>query len=106
MQTLDLHVKNEVGRDLHALVRADIGGELLLIFMFDALEVGQDLGKAGREFFELGKLRVPARADLCINDARKFGVVEEQPAAGRDAVGDIDEFFGETLVPVPEGLRL
>ena len=106
VQTLDLYIKDEVGGDLHALVRADIGGEFLLICVLDALEVGQNLGKVRRELFELGELGVPAGADLCVDDARKFGVIEKQPAAGRDAVGDVDKLFREALVPVFEGLRL
>ena len=106
MKALDLHVEDEVGRKLDALVLCDVGGELFLVGALDRAEGGQHLFDVRLHLPQLRKVGVPARADVFIDLLRHIGIVEEHPAAGRDAVRDVDELFGEALVPILEGIRL
>ena len=106
VKALDLHVEDEVGRKLDALVLCDVGGELFLVGALDRAEGGQHLFDVRLHLPQLREVGVPCGADVFVDLFRHVGIVEEHPAAGRDAVRDVDELFGEAFVPIFEGIRL
>ena len=106
MQALDLYVEDEIGRDFHPFRLFDICRELLFVLLFDRAECGKHILKERIEFAQLRKVGMPFRSDPLVDLLRHFGIVQKQPAAGRDAVGDIHELVGILFVPIAEGLPL
>ena len=75
MKALDLHVEDEVGREVDALVLLNVGGELLLVGVLDGAEGGQHLLDVRLQLAELGKVGVPCGADVLVDLLRHVGVV-------------------------------
>ena len=107
VQTLDLHVEDEVGVQRHALVLGDDGAQLLLLQVLDVVEFHD--GLVVNLIFQLTdevEVLQEVAAHLFPQHGGQFGVAQTQPAAGGDAVGLILEPLGEGVVPVLEAVVL
>ena len=107
VQTLDLHVEDEVGVQRHALVLGDDGAQLLLLQTLDVVEFHH--GLVVDLIFQLTdevEVLQEVAAHLFPQHGGQFRVAQTQPAAGGDAVGLILEPLGEGVVPVLEAVVL
>ena len=107
VQTLDLHVEDEVGVQRHALVLGDDGAQLLLLQVLDVVEFHD--GLVVNLVFQLAdevEVLQEVAAHLFPQHGGQLGVAQTQPAAGGDAVGLILEPLGEGVVPVLEAVVL
>ena len=102
VHALDLHVEERVAIDVHAVLRFDVPGELVLVPLLDRAHLGAEGGVFGvrGQLLELLELRDPPVPDTAGDGVRQEGIRGQQPAAGSYAVGDVVEAVREHLVEV------
>ena len=99
VEALDLHVQHGVRVDVDPAVRLDPVGQALLVGELGGRKFLQEC-RLVREFLQLGQLAevlAPVGADRLVDEGRQRPVGVGQPAARRDAVGDVDEAAREQL---------
>ena len=104
VQALDLYIKDRVHVDLDAVVLLDIVRQTLLVVALDLAQLGEQrlvLAVVG-EHLQLGRVLAVALADLALDQGSQLRVSLAQPAAVRNAVGNIAELGRVDLVEIVE----
>ena len=107
MQTLDLHIEDEVGVQLNAfLLRDDLAELFLLLPLYGVELTHQIVVNHGLQVCQLIQILQEVTADAVLEELGQLGVAQAHPAAGGNAVGLVLEPFGEHLIPVVEQIVL
>ena len=108
VQALGLGVEDALGGHLDALVAVHVAGQAQLVVELDLGELLLEgrVVREGLEGLDLAHVLAPAVADGLVDQVRQPGVALHQPAAVRDAVGDVQELARLEQVEVVEGLLL
>ena len=104
VQSLDLHVKERVRRDVDVDELLDAGGEADLVGALDRQEAfleGRTIGD-GVELAQAAEVGLPAGACELVTEGAELRIAAAHPATGRDAVGHVDELALPELVKARE----
>ncbi len=104
VEPLHLHVEYRLRVEIHPEIALHPVGEMHLVGVFDVRKTRKKrlVARELLEFLEFVEVRNPAVADGFGDEFRKCGVGFEEPAAGRDAVGHVQELLRPELVEVLE----
>ena len=108
MQALDLHVKQAVGIDDHAVGVRDVVGKALLVRALDGVQLGEHffIILEFEQLFELVRVLHEPVPDQLAQVSRERGVRLTQPAAVGDAVRHIREAVVVKIIVVAENACL
>ena len=104
MQTLNLYVEDRVHVDFDAVVLLDIVRQTLLVVALDLAQLVEQLlvVRIVVQNLQFGRMGAVAGADLALDQLSQLRVGLTQPAAVRNAVGDVAELGGVDFVEIGE----
>ena len=104
MQALNLHIEDRIRVNVDAVVLRNIGGKAYLILALDGLQIFQNIRIVAvlEQRLECIRILQEAVADEGLQIAGQRRVRLAQPAAVRNAVGDVQEAAVIEIVIIPE----
>ena len=107
MEALDLHIKDEVGIQLHTFFFRNDLAQLLLLLPLNGVELEHHIIiDHGLQLCQPVQVFEKIAADAVFDHLGQLGVTKAHPAAGRDTVGLILEPLREGLIPGMEHIVL